>query len=108
MRHSPPTWPRDEVAALVAELVRRPSPSGKEAAVAAYIAAWLRDAGIAADLVDTAPGRPNVTAEVSRGTSGRSLLFFGHTDTALPTEGWLTDPYAPQHRDGRLVGLGAQ
>jgi len=96
-----------EVDVLVRELVRRGSPSGREAEVAGFIANWLHDIGAAIQVMEVSPGRQNVVARASRGGGTHTLLLFGHTDTALPTEGWRTDPYRPTRDNGRLMGLGA-
>lgn len=62
------------------------------------------------DVVEVAPGRPNVVAVVEGGGGpGRTLMFEGHTDVV--TEGdaaaWSVDPYGAEIRDGRLWGRGA-
>ncbi|MEF3118211.1 ArgE/DapE family deacylase [Streptomyces chrestomyceticus] len=62
------------------------------------------------DVVEVAPGRPNVVAVVEGGGGpGRTLMFEGHTDVV--TEGdaaaWNVDPYGAEIRDGRLWGRGA-
>jgi acetylornithine deacetylase/succinyl-diaminopimelate desuccinylase-like protein len=97
----------DRVFDLLGELVRRPSPSGREGDLAAFVADWLRSEGIDANLSDAAPARPNMVARLSRGGGGGTLLLFGHTDTALAADGWDTDPYVLHHRDGVALGLGA-
>lgn len=96
-----------EIEMLLGELVRRPSPSGQEAEVARFVAGWLQSQGISVTLADVQDGRPNVVGRVTRGGTEQSLLLLGHTDTALPTEGWITDPYVPRRENGRVVGLGA-
>jgi acetylornithine deacetylase/succinyl-diaminopimelate desuccinylase-like protein len=88
-------------------LVRRASPSGREAEVARFVADWLRAEGLEARLADAAPGRPNVTAHLSRGRGPDALLLFGHTDTALPADGWDTDPHVLSRRGEQAFGLGA-
>jgi acetylornithine deacetylase/succinyl-diaminopimelate desuccinylase-like protein len=44
---------------------------------------------------------------VSKGHGGENLLLFGHTDTALPTDGWETDPHVLHRRGDTALGLGA-
>ena len=76
---------RDELVALVAELVRRPSLLGQEAGAQDYVASYLRAAGLTPDVYDLADevrtlpnagdsgvpfaGRPNVVA-TRRGAGG--------------------------------------
>jgi succinyl-diaminopimelate desuccinylase len=44
-----------------------------------------------------------------RGTSGRRLLFAGHTDVVPPGDftHWTSDPFTPREADGKLYGRGA-
>ena len=44
-----------------------------------------------------------------RGTSGRRLLFAGHTDVVPPGDlaNWTSDPFTPREVDGKLYGRGA-
>ncbi|WP_354699077.1 M20/M25/M40 family metallo-hydrolase [Paraconexibacter sp. AEG42_29] len=52
-----------------------------EAGIAAFVAQWLRAAGLEVRVDEVAPGRPNVVG-VRRGTGGgRTLLLLAHTDT---------------------------
>jgi acetylornithine deacetylase len=81
-----------------------PDGAGEEE-IAAFVAAWLRDAGLEVDVHEAAPGRPNVVG-VARGTGGgRSLLLNAHMDT-VGVAG-VADPFTPVVRDGRLHGRGA-
>jgi len=96
-----------EVDGLVGDLVKRGSPSGREAEVAGFIGDWLRGSGAVVEMTEVVPGRPNVIARTSRGAGAHTLLLLGHTDTALPAAGWRTDPYRPTRDKGRLLGLGA-
>lgn len=76
-----------------------------EVEIAAFVAAWLREAGLDVEIYDAAPGRPNVVA-VARGTGGgRSLLLNAHMDT-VGVAGMET-PFEPVVRDGRLHGRGS-
>ena len=87
-RSSTPLSVRSDLAELTGQLVAIDStnpdlvPGGAgEAEVAAFVAGWLREAGLEVDLHEAAPGRPNVVA-VARGTGGgASLLLNAHMDT---------------------------
>ena len=78
----------DELASLTARLVEIDSinpdliPGGAgEGEIAAFVAAWLRTAGLDVDLYEAAPARPNVVG-IARGSGGGgSLLLNAHTDT---------------------------
>ncbi|HEX9800043.1 MAG TPA: M20 family metallopeptidase [Thermoanaerobaculia bacterium] len=95
---------------LAAELVRIPSHPGidrQEEAVARHLATWLERHGVAVELDEAAPGRPNLLASVAGAGAGRSLLLCGHTDT-VPLN--ADDPgvgFAGELRGGRLFGRGA-
>ncbi len=98
-------------AELVSALVAIPSvnpdlvPGGAgEAEVAAYVAGWLRDAGLEVELDEAAPGRPSVVAVAKGRGGGRSLMLNGHLDT-VGVEG-MERPFEPVVRDGRLYGRG--
>jgi acetylornithine deacetylase/succinyl-diaminopimelate desuccinylase family protein len=97
-----------EVAELVSELVKQPSPNppGAEEEVARQLADACRERGLDVRFDEAAPGRPNVHASV--GPPGPvGLLLLGHTDTVPPGEGWTRDPYGGVIEDGRVWGRGA-
>ncbi|HXT23123.1 MAG TPA: M20 family metallopeptidase, partial [Thermoanaerobaculia bacterium] len=80
----------------------------QEEAVAQHLAAWLRTHGIAAELVEVAPGRPNLLATVGSHALGASrLLLCGHTDTVPLNAGDAGHGFSGEVRDGRLLGRGA-
>jgi len=76
-----------------------------EAAIAHFIADWLRAAGLEVIVDEVRPGRPNVIG-LARGTGGgRTLMLNGHTDT-VGVAG-MTAPHRPQTANGRMYGRGA-
>ncbi|MQA75794.1 MAG: ArgE/DapE family deacylase [Solirubrobacterales bacterium] len=100
--------PEELIAALVSidsvnpELV--PGGAG-EAELAAFVAGWLREAGLEVTVDEAAPERPSVVA-VARGRGGgASLMLNAHLDT-VGVEG-MAAPFDPEIRDGRLYGRGA-
>jgi acetylornithine deacetylase len=102
----------DQLTQLLSELVAIDStnpelvPGGAgEGEIARFIAGWLKNAGLEVELIETAPGRPNVVA-VARGTGGgRSLILNGHMDTVGTGE--MQRAHTPTEKDGRLYGRGA-
>lgn len=113
---SPPI--SDEAAAqLLARLVEIPSinPAFRtegddpalfgEKAKADFVAGWLREAGIAAELQEIAPDRPNVVAHVPGRTGRHRLLLECHLDTVQVTG--MDAPFTPRLEGGRLHGRGA-
>jgi acetylornithine deacetylase/succinyl-diaminopimelate desuccinylase-like protein len=104
---------------LAQALVRVPSHPGverQEAAVVEVLRAYLEGHGIACEVRDVAPGRPNLVARVAAeravsgaadGPPGRTLVLCGHTDT-VPLN--ADDPgvgFSGEVRDGFLLGRGA-
>ncbi len=100
---------KTRITELLENLVRAKSYPGilrQEAAVAAELASFFNDHGIAADVREVKDGRPNLFATVASGRPGRHLLLCGHTDTVPPNEGGPADLFAATERDGRLHGRG--
>ncbi len=81
-----------------------PSGSG-EGAIASFVAAWLRDAGLEASVVEPVPGRPSVVGVLRGRGGGRSLMLNAHMDTV--GAGGMTSAFSPSVRDGRVYGRGA-
>jgi acetylornithine deacetylase len=125
---------REEIVALACDLIRfdtqsRRDPSApprREAALQAYLAERLRQAGAEVDLWEPDPadaaghpltpaggigfaGRPQLAARFRGAGGGRSLLLNGHIDVvpARVEDGWDEDPFDPQVRDGEIVGRGS-
>lgn len=116
---------RDEIVAVVADLVRRPSELGDEAAAQAYVASHLRESDTAVDVwesdesLKTLPGagdagvpfagRPNVAGTVRGAGGGRSLILNGHIDVVSPEPlgDWSSDPWEPRIAGERMYGRGA-
>lgn len=104
----------DAAVVLTQQLVRlrtvnRRDGADIEAPAAELAAAVMRKFGWDVELVEVAPGRPNVVAQVRGRRPGRTLMFEGHTDVV--TEGdpaaWSFDPYSGDIVDGKLLGRGA-
>jgi len=105
-----------DLEALLRELVSIPSmnpfrtgksdPGYGEARLAERVAAWLREAGLAAETHDIAPGRTNVAALLDGPRGAAPLLFVAHLDT-VPAEGMTVPPFEGIVKEGRLYGRGA-
>lgn len=98
--------PRLDELWLLAELVRIPSISGQEAAVAERVEAIALPLGLPLRRDDAM-----VAIELDSGRPGPSLALVSHLDTVPVGEGWTRDPFTPTitpHADGeRLWGRGA-
>lgn len=97
-----------EVVELLAELVAVDSqnPGRGERQIAGLVASESRRRGFEVELVEAAPGRPNVIVDIAAGTGPR-LGFNAHLDTK-PTDAsqWRTDPLQLTLADGCAYGLG--
>jgi acetylornithine deacetylase len=89
-------------ARLLVDLVRTPSVSGEEAAVAERLAAWGRERGLAATLDDA-----GVRFEAEGAAPGPTLWLASHLDTVPAGDGWRRDPFAGVVEAGVLFGRGA-
>ncbi len=121
---------KDELFALLGDLIRIDSQNfrtyGHEQACAEYIAGLLKEMGLAADVYspDDVAGltvhpdylggralqnRPNVTACLPGGKSGRRLMLAAHSDTTPvgSIDKWSFPPLSGEQRDGCIWGRGA-
>lgn len=91
---------------ILQSLVRVPSVTGEEKAVAEVVAGWCERAGMSVEMPPAAPGRPNVVARRGSGRHPTTLLT-GHLDTVPVAAGWSRDPFGAEIEGGRLYGLGS-
>jgi acetylornithine deacetylase len=89
-----------DAVSLLQDLVRLPSPSGKEEAVVARLESAFRELGWTPQV----RGR-NLTAALDGG-EGPLLLLNSHTDTVPVGEEWTKDPLAANVEAGRIYGRG--
>jgi acetylornithine deacetylase/succinyl-diaminopimelate desuccinylase-like protein len=95
---------------ILKELVSQPTVSAQGIGIregAALVAKVLEDAGIRAEIYETA-GNPVVFGQRSVNPDKPTILFYGHYDVQPPEpmELWLSDPFKPEVRDGRIWGRG--
>lgn len=93
------------------EFVSIPSVSAKGTGMtecAEWLAKAMQELGIETEILPTA-GSPAVYGELSKGTSHKTLLVYGHYDVQPPDPVvlWKTDPFEPQVIDDHLYGRGA-
>lgn len=76
-----------------------------ESNIAHFLSDILGSWGFRVDLVETAPGRPNLVAHIGPRDSA-ALMFCGHLDT-VGTEGMVHEPFSAEIVDGLLYGRGS-
>jgi acetylornithine deacetylase/succinyl-diaminopimelate desuccinylase-like protein len=101
---------RQEFIDRLIDYVRRPSISAHGlgiAEVAEFIAGVLNDLGFNARVMPTA-GWPMVFGERLGVEGAPTVLLYGHYDVQPPDplEAWISPPFEPTIRDGRLYGRG--
>ncbi len=92
--------------ALARGLIARPSVTPEDGGCQEVLAGRLRPLGFRVETVASG-GVTNLWAR--RGTAAPLVCFAGHTDVVPtgPLDRWLSDPFAPTERDGKLFGRGA-
>ena len=101
---------RDEVAGLLAELIRLDTvnPPGNETRAAELLRAYLEENGVACELYAKVPERANLVARIPGTGDGPKLALLSHTDTVLADSAeWQVDPWSGELRDGEIWGRGA-
>jgi acetylornithine deacetylase/succinyl-diaminopimelate desuccinylase-like protein len=105
----------DEVVDLCRELIRFDTSNfgdGRgpgERKAAEYVAGLLEEVGLAAEIVESAPGRASVVTRVEGADPSRpALVVHGHLDV-VPAQAsdWRVDPFAAEVEDGCVWGRGA-
>ena len=91
----------DEVA-LLADLVRTPSVSGDESAVATLVEQVAARYRLPVRRDDAM-----VAIELTSDTPGKSLALVSHLDTVPVGQGWTRSPFEPTIEDGKLWGRGS-
>jgi acetylornithine deacetylase/succinyl-diaminopimelate desuccinylase-like protein len=111
MTASPQQSAQDEVADLLADLIRfnTSNPTHPERPAAEWVATKLDEVGIDSQIIEAAPGRASTIARIE-GTDGSRapLLIHGHLDV-VPADAseWSVDPFAGEIKDGFVWGRGA-
>ena len=104
---------RSEVLEILQELIRTPSVNPSiapdegygEEAIAKVARQCLEARGVKSWLEESAPGRPNVVAEVGAGNAG-TVVFCAHLDT-VGTAGMTIPPFEPTLERDRVYGRGS-
>ncbi|MDR6789480.1 succinyl-diaminopimelate desuccinylase [Sphingomonas sp. BE138] len=98
-----------DVVQLASDLIAADSVTPARGHVFDVLEAALVPLGFAVErrISGEAPDGPVENLLATRGDRGVHLAFAGHVDVVPPGEGWSADAFAPQRRDGLLVGRGA-
>jgi acetylornithine deacetylase/succinyl-diaminopimelate desuccinylase-like protein len=96
------------IADLLTQLVSVDTSHGHETDALKPVLALFEQAGIPAQILESAPGRGNLIARIKGDGSKKPLLLLAHIDV-VPVEGqkWNTPPFQPTEKDGFLYGRGA-
>jgi acetylornithine deacetylase/succinyl-diaminopimelate desuccinylase family protein len=92
---------------LLEEMIEIDSIIGKEKELAVFLAEKLQELGLAIQLEDVEPNRPNLYAQHTFSNSGKTLTYNGHLDTVEVCGDWTHDPFIPFFSDEKLFGLGS-
>ena len=97
---------RQEAIDFLQTLLRIPSPTGQEKAVADFIANKLRSEGFEPSFENAAPDRPNLL-NTWQGGEGKTLLFNGHLDVFPPEGTPSRDPWSGEIVGDKIFARGA-
>lgn len=102
----------DDIAALTSDLIAIDSTnpdlvpgSAGEGDIAAFVAGWLREAGLNVTVHDLEPNRANVVGVLAGSGGGKSLMLNAHMDVV--GAGGMADPCFPRRDGDRLHGRGS-
>jgi len=97
---------KDELVGFCRQLVRTPSPSGREERIAKIIASKMRELQYDSVKVDEFG---NVVGRIEGSAKGRTVLFDGHMDTVDlgDMRNWHIDPFGAKVVNNAIYGRGA-
>src|SRR5207245_637813 len=94
---------RTEVVELLRALIQAKTinPPGQERRAVVVLERYLTSSGVAYELYERFPGRPNLVARIPGKGSGPRLMLLSHTDTVIANPiGWRVDPWQGAVEDG--------
>src|SRR5947208_16506910 len=96
-----------EARQILDQVLRVDTSHGNETAALQPVLARFQQAGIRAQILESAPGRGNLIARVPGTGKKRPLLLLAHIDV-VPVEGqpWTVPPFQPTEKDGFLYARG--
>jgi acetylornithine deacetylase/succinyl-diaminopimelate desuccinylase-like protein len=103
----PKSAPLTPEAALLQRYIRIRTVDGDEIDGARFLAAQLAQAGIHAEIIESAPRRANVYARIKGRTAGDGLLLLNHIDVVPPKGRWTRAPFSGSVVLNQIYGRGA-
>ncbi|UFW51268.1 MULTISPECIES: M20/M25/M40 family metallo-hydrolase [Bradyrhizobium] len=102
---------KDQFVSRLLDYLRHPSISAENIGmneVSELLVCMLRSLGLAAQVIPTS-GYPVVLGRWEGAPGAPTVLLYGHYDVqpADPLEGWISPPFEPTIRDGRVYARGA-
>jgi acetylornithine deacetylase/succinyl-diaminopimelate desuccinylase-like protein len=96
-----------EAREVLEQLLRVDTSHGNETRALEPIKARFEQAGVKAEILESAPGRGNLIARIKGTGAKRPLLLIAHVDV-VPVEGqkWSSPPFQPTEKDGYLSARG--
>ena len=96
-----------EAREILDQLLAVDTSHGNETRALELVKARFARAGLASQILESAPGRGNLIARVKGSGAKKPLLLVAHIDV-VPVEGqnWTTPPFTPTERDGYLSARG--
>jgi succinyl-diaminopimelate desuccinylase len=99
---------------LAEQLISRPSVTPDDAGCQQILGERLAALGFTLETLESGPADFRVTnlwavRRPANAKATKTLVFAGHTDVVPtgPIEQWISHPFTPTHRDGKLYGRGA-
>ncbi len=96
-----------DASAILHEMAAVDTSYGHETDALAPVKARLDAAGVASQILESAPGRGNLVARLSGSGKKMPLMLLAHVDV-VPVDGqpWTVRPFPPSEKDGFLWGRG--
>jgi acetylornithine deacetylase/succinyl-diaminopimelate desuccinylase-like protein len=96
-----------EARVILEQLASVDTSHGGETNALRPLAEKLKSAGIAAEIVESAPGRGNLVARIKGNGTRKPLMLLAHIDV-VPVEGqpWTVPPFPPTEKGGFIFGRG--
>ena len=98
---------RERIIELVEEMVSIPSTTNKEGAMSDWTHARLMEMDLEVGRLPVEESGDTIVGWLDSPHKGPSMMLNFHMDTFDAFRGWVTDPFKPVVKDGRLYGLGA-